>query len=615
MSTGATRMAELVRELRSELEVHNNPERQAFSHLHPSPSGCPQEPYADEAFQIWESLLRRAPDDLRTVHHLAVMYHARAFDGEAKPPDPKQADEHWRKTDDAWRKALELWHRLWREDAFWEDLARGLDDGVPDPFPPVRAAWPEQLLEVHLTIAWDEHTRNHRCRSHVRLALESPFPAEVKESVRMRAYERVTREVSPAAWSSDTFDADTLDKGIASVVRYLELDEGFVPALKDLMGLLGRLQSANVQHANAYGEDREQLESRLREMQRLVGRYEPHVRRLEQGIEQLESDTLSHLVLWHARAGQAHRMLKSFEPAADHCRRAWLAARRDASDPQRTGEMHREWLSCTLLRAREHAIQGKKGRTEAETLLAGIASEELPPVCLMLRANIHMLLERLDDGERDCLSALNLLDNEGTAGEEAELEPQLRQLLEQIRRTHRRLAVEPKLAAASKALAEKQAAKALPLLEEAAKIDPDHAATYFLRAQCHLQGFEIKAGLADLDRVEKLAGEDGQVREAVSRLRHELGELRKLLDQYGGAAALRLQQKAVEAFNSDRFTEAADLLRQALKAANGTDKSLKKELAVCLSLLAVQKTNQAIVLLQTNLPTYAAPLPRPGGRR
>src|SRR5207253_3008492 len=91
------------------------PERLALSDLGLTKDGAVITPYNDQAFQVWYDDLRSAPGNLRTLHHVAIMHHARAIDRE-KSNTPQQSDEDW-------QKALEYWHRLWSADEFWARVA------------------------------------------------------------------------------------------------------------------------------------------------------------------------------------------------------------------------------------------------------------------------------------------------------------------------------------------------------------------------------------------------------------------------------------------------------------------------------------------------------------
>jgi len=605
VTSGHERLVTLLGELRAELTVQDNPERRAIACLQPRPSGAVAELYAKEAFRIWEEMHRQLPDDLRTVHHLAIMHHARAFDLEASA-EPGQADGDW-------KRALELWHRLWQEAGFWQGLEAASDAASPDAFAAVRAGWPERLLEVHLAIAWAAGTPNHRRRAHIRLALASPFPAAVKDAVRMRAYERATREVPAAAWEGGTFDPETLAAGIKAVCRYLDLDGELLAALKDLLALVTRLQTGIVQQINAAGEETVGFEAKLREMEALVRTHEARVSCLEGHRQELTPETLADLALWHARAGQARRLLHAYEAAADHYRRAMQAAAGEPSGERRSAELRREWLECTLLWAREHAAGGPDDEATAKRILAGIAGEELATRARLLCASVRLLVGDFDAAQRDAeaaLAACRPAAEEGADLAAAEvathLEPECTQLLGEILAARRRRAVAAKLEAARKSLEGADTAKALRLLDEAVRLDPRCVPALFQRAQCRLMDFAFERARRDLADAARLAAEqdDATAAEAIERLRREIEEAERRSTDFGGPEAFGLRQKAFAAYQDERFAATADLLRQALKAASPRGRGrLKKELAVCLDLLAVEKTNEAITALQGKTPS------------
>ena len=103
-------------ELHGELDSAMNPHRLALRHLGPSDRmGWLSAVYHDEPFRAWQKLLQSSPGDLETLHHLAIMHHARAIDLEASE-SPKQSDPDW-------EAALGYWTRLWQSDAFWDRIA------------------------------------------------------------------------------------------------------------------------------------------------------------------------------------------------------------------------------------------------------------------------------------------------------------------------------------------------------------------------------------------------------------------------------------------------------------------------------------------------------------
>lgn len=460
----------LLRELRGELQVRSHPGRQAYLRLRPNRYGWTEEPYHDEAFRIWEGLLRKFPRDHQTLHHLAIMYHARAFDLEDSA-DPGVADADW-------TRALELWHSLWSTDEFWSDLVGELDADVQDPFPALRAGWPEQLLQVHFDIAFAEDTKHYRARRHIRLALDSPFPNEVKEKIRLRAYERTVGHLLPAVWEPETVDGPTLAPALKAIRSYLDLDEEFLPALGDLLSLLVKYQTGQVQQVNAAVDD-EERNALIREAAAFAQQNGAYIAPLDRDLARLEPGVLSDLIAWHARAGQALRLAEDYEHAAASYEFAAFAARQDGNEVRRE-ELRREQEMCHALAAREHALSGDDGRkAQAGELLASLAGGEHSPECLRIMANTRMLLEDYAAAETDCRAALAALDAEPRdTDHEADL---ARELLEMIRA---RRAIHDLLAQVRQAMDEQRWGAALQHLDEVARLEPANPLVPLLRRTC-----------------------------------------------------------------------------------------------------------------------------------
>lgn len=460
----------LLRELRGELQVRSRPGRQAYLRLRPNRYGWTEEPYHDDAFGIWEGLLRRFPGDYQTMHHLAIMYHARAFDFE-EGTDPGAADADW-------TRALELWHRLWRADEFWSDLASELDADVQDPFPELRAGWPERLLQVHFDIAFAEDTKHYRARRHIRLALDSPFADEVKEKIRLRAYERTVAHLLPVVWEPETVDGPTLAPALKAIRSYLDLDEEFLPALSDLLSLLVKYQTGQVQQVNA-AVDEENRDALIREAATFAQQHGAYIAPLDRDLARLEPGVLSDLIAWHARAGQALRLAEDYERAATSYEFAAFAARQDGNEIRRE-ELRREQEMCHALAAREHALSGDDSRkAQARELLAGLTGGEHSAECLRIMANTRMLLEDYPAAEADCRAALAAL---GTEARDTDRELDLaRELLEMIRA---RRTIHELLGRVREAMDEQRWGVALQHLDEVARLEPANPLVPLLRRTC-----------------------------------------------------------------------------------------------------------------------------------
>jgi hypothetical protein len=326
------------------LKERNTPEMRALNALglNPRRYGLTDEPYSDAAFQEWEGVLRSDPANSQAAHHLAIMHHARAFDHEATYyfEDAERIDP-----DDDWKKALEYWFRLYEDDRFWEGLAKTVDSRVANPFPALRDALPERLLQVHFDVALDPLTPNYRARNHIRLALNSRFSQEVKDRLLAQAYQSYYSRISPGAWDPYNMDADLLEASSRPVIDFLRLYDNYLPALCDLLDLVSRIQVSVMQKLSIEENARAQTElvNRLVQLDATFGVY---MARLDKRLDTLGSKPLGDLDLWHFYSGQAYEHSNQEDTALSHYQKG-LAAAQQQGDEDAIERNHQAYLSLT----------------------------------------------------------------------------------------------------------------------------------------------------------------------------------------------------------------------------------------------------------------------------
>ena len=80
----ASQVYETLGALAGELDASLNPHRFAMGQLGVNAMGWTKTPYNMEAFRLWSALMSRPPVESSTLHHLAIMHHARLSIG--RPP-------------------------------------------------------------------------------------------------------------------------------------------------------------------------------------------------------------------------------------------------------------------------------------------------------------------------------------------------------------------------------------------------------------------------------------------------------------------------------------------------------------------------------------------------
>ncbi|MGH4026826.1 MAG: hypothetical protein ACRDRV_19815 [Pseudonocardiaceae bacterium] len=138
------------------------------------------QPWSAGAEAIWErqqagtDATRCGEEAVWTVHHLAVLHHARAYDLE-HTAGVEVAYPHW-------EKALGHWAWLYGSDRFWAALAQHVAQATGRELPgelvtDVRERLPAQLLGVHTSLAAEHRLRDpDSARRHMSLVAHSAFP-------------------------------------------------------------------------------------------------------------------------------------------------------------------------------------------------------------------------------------------------------------------------------------------------------------------------------------------------------------------------------------------------------------------------------------------------------
>ncbi|MBI4602183.1 MAG: hypothetical protein HY721_09505 [Planctomycetes bacterium] len=583
--TQARQVTELLQSIAGEVDVAMDPHRIALRALHVDPMGCVKVPYDKEAFRVWTDLHRRDPGDLLTLHHLAILHHARAFDLEAgKEPAKANAD---------WEEALKLWHGLWKADAFWARIADRASRGAKrDPVDRLREQLPEILLQVHYDIAFDGATKNFRAQYHVAAARSSPFPEEALAKVRKCTYARVTALVPPNVWSPDELNPDVIDVGLKAIRAYLEKDPGYVPALEDALRLEVRLLRAWYTDLQALGEEPSPKRTSLLEtMQHAAQAWRPYLDQLVPQAGSLDDDVRQKLSLWYRVVGDVFCALEGLQDALhfyEQGARGGIAGDPDTKRCEKAiGEVHARLAREAVVakapgaRARCDAVRSRKGLSlHAHFVLA----------------NAYGLLEDFAAAKEVCHAGLRLAPDEAVADpREVQAFEEGRSLLQQ---TLVQLEVQELIHEAGEHMNAQRFGEALKLLDRAAPKGTAGGTVFFLRAQCLAALDEFEKARRDLAAFRREAGQDAAARKAGDDLEGSIRTAEDLTRRFGTGPAARLRGESVDAYNAGRHEEAARLLRKAIEASakpglpHGAP-ALKEDLALVLTDAAMNVLSDA----------------------
>ncbi len=576
----AQKLDELLQALSGELDASMNPHRIALRQLGINRDGWTLEPYNDEAFKIWSKLLQRNGDeDIETLHHMAIMHHARAIDLEGSK-NPQKADADW-------KTAMDYWYRLWKSDAFWTRIAETASkmnpNGIHELKNKLREKFPELLLRIHYDIAFHEQTMNYRARYHIRIALESPFSDESKDNVRRDVYEQFVSDLPSRIWRSDTLDTELIEQGIERIKRYLELDPGCIIALVDAIGLQNRLLIAQSHELTAVEKDRQAKRiSLLRSIKRAGDYWRKYFDQLVDVAHTLDEDTRHKLSLWYRVNGEVLFALDKYEDAIVFYEQGIKAGIEDND----------EWQQCLKNLGETHAFLAReyvlKGDSRARAYCDNVRKRNnLSINAHFLLANAYKLLHDYDTAEEVCYAGLSI----EYSIDEWDAIKNLKDMLDSV--LHERK-IHKLFKEAKEYMETEHFSQALLLLDQVLEISPEDDAAYFLRCQCHFALDNIDEAKSDLKNFKRYCTDLEGVHEIVVDIEKTIEEKEALLRKFG-PRALELRLQSTMAYNNKQYQRASDLLRQAIASCLPPGrKEIEKELAIVLCNWAIGDVNRVL---------------------
>ena len=316
----------VIGELARELDSSRSADRQALRSLGISKDGATEHAYSDKAFEIWQRKHKRDVNDLETIHHLAIMHHARAIDLE-QTQDASSSDADW-------EAAMNYWYTLWRSEDFWDSIADivSKSSGVK-PAERLREEFPVNYLQLHYDIAIDDNSPVSRRNYHVQMALESPFPDKAKSHVRVSSYERFAARIPDSIWSTLTPDVKEAQKSGETILEFLRVDPDCMPALGDALRIMVRFVRSHVNDLTAIGDNQSERQRILSEVRTVGERWRPYFERMLKLNDNPSEDMRADMCLWGRVMGDVMQSLERNDDAFEYYTLGELAGAED--DTQR----------------------------------------------------------------------------------------------------------------------------------------------------------------------------------------------------------------------------------------------------------------------------------------
>jgi tetratricopeptide (TPR) repeat protein len=183
-------------------------------------------PHSPEAIATMESALDFDENDGDIIHHLAIAYHAWAWDLEISEPD---------KALPVWKKALYYWRKLQACGAFWRDLcAKGESLGETfekSQIEEFRKNLMRSLLEIHVNFIrhYYELNKADLASRHINLIKQAQISPADRKHFEILVYEAMTSTVPKVVGEGHFMEAlSTLD-------HFLDLFPAYPPALRNYL--------------------------------------------------------------------------------------------------------------------------------------------------------------------------------------------------------------------------------------------------------------------------------------------------------------------------------------------------------------------------------------------
>lgn len=148
-------------------------------------------PYTSQAIAMLEEALDFDSEDVAALHHLAIAYHALAWDQELAGDSASSQ---------SWKKALQYWNKLQASSSFWQALTvkgRSIPGFVPGTISQFRHELIRYLLEIHVEFIrlYCEQNEIQRAIVHAELIREASLIPAARKKMEEMVYEALSKPI------------------------------------------------------------------------------------------------------------------------------------------------------------------------------------------------------------------------------------------------------------------------------------------------------------------------------------------------------------------------------------------------------------------------------------
>lgn len=580
-SVVAGRVVSALESLQGFLDASMDPERMAMRHLGVDRMGSVRMAYCKEAFDLWAKVLKKDPNDINTIHHLAIMHHARAIDLEAgEQPADSNPD---------WEAALSYWTRLSANQEFWNSLAhKACKQMKRDAAEELRRKFPELYLQMHYDVAFTDGRKKYRAKYHIQLAARSAFAADAKAAAHRETYTRFISRVPDTVWQIDTLDSTLIKQGTDAIEQYLTIAPDCLPALEDAVRLQHRLLRARYTELQAAGEDNSVRSRLLALLKKDADHWKPYFDQVVKVISDVDNDVRQKLTLWYRVMGDIHAALSQRQESLPYYEQGVAGAAADDDERLRCSQLIGEVLAWV---AREQVLA--RASSSRESCDKVRARDNLSVSAHFLLANAYLLLNEFDIADEVCKTGMviepDINNLEGMEVHERD-RAALLEMRDSIRKARQQHQAEQLTKSATEQMKKQDYHGAVDLLNRAIATHSESIIAFYMRAQALLGLWNLEACQKDVAVVRQRGREAPKdFLDQVNQLEAELNRRTTVVRKFGADAA-RLRH---EASSSEDASIAETKLREAFQRVSASGRAeLGRELADLLAGLAIQSVNE-----------------------
>lgn len=390
----AAALLEVLTGLEAEFDASLSPSNRAMQSLGVDRNGSCRDLYSNEAEELWAKQLTLHAKDPDTMHHLAILHHARAFDAECSN-DPTKANTDW-------ESASLYWQEILSNQEFWHNIKKVVGEDYADHVEKIRQALPAKLLKIHLAIAYSPSTTPHRAKYHVKHATEIGYKSEVLNTVRASTYELFTAGLPDEVWGGTETNTELIREACEQILRIVEIDPDCITALQDAFRLQSRLIFLLIRQLEEHeGEESKQQE--IRQAIRRERKWLTYLDHFRKQPEMFADDLRENVLIWLLHLGDTEMAMTNPSGAVAIYDNGLVFTKPE--DRVYRPLLNRACFAHALL-ARELAkTNSKAAQIECEIILKHAA---LSPFIASIVAEVYMETANLTKALAVCETGLNL---------------------------------------------------------------------------------------------------------------------------------------------------------------------------------------------------------------